>query len=154
MFDVLVAYGTESGNAEMAADDIAANLDARGIKTDVKSLENLNVTELSKIPHLVIVTSTYGEGELPETTAPFYSELDSNAPNLSGITFSAFGLGDSTYNNYNNAINIVSRKLIALGATQLGETGMHDAAMGKSLNLAATTWIDTITSNSVSGHKA
>ncbi|TNF83394.1 nitric oxide synthase [Pseudomonas sp. ICMP22404] len=154
MFDVLVAYGTESGNAEMAADDIAANLEARGIKADVKSLDNLSITELSKIPHFVIVTSTYGEGELPETTAPFYAELDSNTPDLSGITFSAFGLGDSTYNNFNNAINIVSRKLIELGATQLGETGMHDAATGKSLTLAATTWIDMITINSANEHNS
>ncbi|WP_322363885.1 flavodoxin domain-containing protein [Pseudomonas sp. Teo4] len=144
MSDVLVVFGTESGNAEMAADDIASSLSLRGVVAEVKSMEDVSADELSAVTELLVVTSTYGEGELPETTAPFFADLVAAQPDLSNVDFYAFGLGDSTYAKFNNAIDVVVAKLIDLGASQVGETGRHDAASGKSVTSVAQAWIDKV----------
>lgn len=144
MSDVLVVFGTESGNAEMAADDIASALTVRGLIAAVKSMEEISANELSTIRQMVVVTSTYGEGELPETTAPLFADLVNSKPDLSGLSFFAFGLGDSTYTNFNNAIDTVTAKLVELGASQVGETGRHDAASGKSVESVVKAWVGKV----------
>ncbi|UTL83269.1 flavodoxin family protein [Pseudomonas putida] len=144
MSNILIAFGTESGNAEMAADDIASSLNSRGAIAVVKSMEDISADDLLAVGQLVVVTSTYGEGELPETTAPFYADLVEAQPDLSDVAFYAFGLGDSTYSKFNNAIDIVAAKLIDLGASQVGETGRHDAATGKSVTSVAQGWVDKV----------
>lgn len=141
MNSVLVAFGTESGNAEMAADDIADILGGKGVDVVVQSMEDVSSSVLLEYPTVVVLTSTYGEGDLPETTIPFFDVLNNEQPDLGKIRFFAFGLGDSTYANYNNAINIISNKMVELGATLAGEVGRHDAASGMSLTAVASDWI-------------
>ncbi|WEK29659.1 MAG: flavodoxin family protein [Candidatus Pseudomonas phytovorans] len=141
MNNVLVTFGTESGNAEMAADDIADILGGKGVDVLVQSMEDVSSSVLLEYSTVIVLTSTYGEGDLPETTIPFFDVLDNEKPDLGKIKFFAFGLGDSTYTNYNNAINIISNKLVELGATLGGEVGRHDAASGMSLTAAASDWI-------------
>ncbi|CAI8950079.1 MULTISPECIES: flavodoxin domain-containing protein [Pseudomonas] len=144
MSEILIVFGTESGNSEMAADDIAACLGRRGITAEIKSMEDVSVAGLKLTSQLVVVTSTYGEGELPETTAPFFEALVEKAPDLSSVNFFAFGLGDSTYEKFNNAIDVISAKLVELGAIKIGETGRHDAASGKSVTMVANAWFEQV----------
>lgn len=61
-------------------------------------------------------------------------------PDLSSVSFSAFGLGDSTYETFCNGIDVMASLMKELGATQAGETGRHDAAKGVSLTDACTEW--------------
>ncbi|WP_413098440.1 flavodoxin domain-containing protein [Streptomyces sp. Inha503] len=135
-----VLYGTESGNAELVADEVAETLNAAGVKAEVVAMDIYDVTELSEAGFVVVITSTYGEGEMPETTAPFQETLLEARPDLSGLRFAAFGLGDSTYDTYNNAIAVLSSDLVALGAQRIGATGRHDAASGESLTDVAVAW--------------
>lgn len=144
MNQVMIIFGTESGNAEMAADDVAAALGNRGFETMVVSMEDVSPEHLASMVNVVVITSTYGEGELPETTAPFVDALISSRPNLGSMSFAAFGLGDSTYRKYNNAIDVVVDQLAGLGARQVGVTGRHDAATGVSITTVATEWAKAI----------
>jgi MioC protein len=137
---IKILYGTESGNAELVADDVAETFNAAAVKAEVVAMDLYDVTELSEAGAVVVITSTYGEGELPETTAPFQEALLAECPDLSGLRFAAFGLGDSTYETYNNGIAVVSSDLVGLGARQIGETGRHDAASGESLTDVAVAW--------------
>ena len=140
MKKIVVLFGTESGNAEMAADDIAAILMEGGLHAEVTPMEDYSPTELAAQTPVVLVTSTYAEGELPETTAPFYGALEEEAPDLTKLSFAAFGLGDSTYKQFNNAILTMKDKLVELGATAIGDVGMHDAASGKPITDVAKEW--------------
>ena len=140
MQKVVILYGTESGNAEMAADDIASTLEAAGIAGAVSSMEEFRVDELSQAQRVVLVTSTYGEGEMPDTAISFFDSLNEVRPDLSTLSFAAFGLGDATYKTYNNAIDTLVGTVAELGASQFGETGKHDAASGKPLTDTAVNW--------------
>lgn len=141
---ITVLFGTESGNAEMAADDIVEYLEELGKSAEVVPMEDYDTTDLPDAGVVVIITSTYGEGELPETTQPFFDSLEATSPDLSALKFAAFGLGDSTYETFCNGIDVVNAKLIELGATQIGATGRHDAAKVTPLSEAALQWAKTL----------
>lgn len=135
-----ILYGTESGNAEMAAEDMANVLNLTGKETRVISMEDYTPSDLQSEEHVIFMTSTYGEGELPLTSAPFYSKLKELNLDLSGLKFSAFGLGDSTYEHFNGAIHTFVELLKELGAEQVGETGTHDASRLHTVSDIASCW--------------
>lgn len=141
---VKILFGTESGNAELVADDVAETFNDAGIEAEAVGMEDFDVADLAGAGTVVVVTSTYGEGELPATTAPFQEALLNACPDLSELRFAAFGLGDSTYETYNNAIGIITKDLANLGAHQVGETGRHDAASGESFTSVAIAWAKSI----------
>ncbi len=138
---ITVLFGTESGNSEMAADDVAEFIRNAGGDAKVIPMEDFDIAMLPRLGLAIVITSTYGEGELPETTQPFYNALAAQKPDLSALKFGAFGLGDSTYETYGNGIDMVSSLLRALGAVQLGEAGRHDAAKGQALNQMVVDWV-------------
>ena len=141
---IKVLFGTESGNAELVADDIADTFNDAGMKAETVAMEDVDVADLPGAGTIVVITSTYGEGELPATTAPFQQALLEARPDLSDLRFAAFGLGDSSYETYNNAITILAGTLNELGACQLGETGRHDAVSGEPFTDVAVTWAENI----------
>ncbi|KQU92776.1 nitric oxide synthase [Mesorhizobium sp. Root102] len=138
---IKVLFGTESGNSEMAADDIAQYIRDNGESAQVIPMEDCDVSDLAATGFAIVITSTYGEGELPETTKPFHDALAEIRPDLSALKFAAFGLGDSTYETYGNGIDVVSGLLRNLGAQQIGDTGRHDAAKGLALSQVAVDWV-------------
>jgi cytochrome P450/flavodoxin len=135
-----VWYGTESGNAEMVGDEIVEILKGVGVDAHLSELTDVEVDDVARAQIAVLITSTYGEGGLPATTEPFYDALVAARPDLSGLRFAAFGLGDSSYENYNNAIKTMSSLLVELGATQIGSVGRHDATTGLDPVDVATEW--------------
>ncbi|MEU1519050.1 flavodoxin domain-containing protein [Streptomyces sp. NPDC005811] len=137
---VHVLFGTESGNAEMVADDIAAAFGGQGFETVTTELTDVEVSDLAAMEIAVFVSSTYGEGGLPETAAPFYDALLAQRPDLTGVRFAAFGLGDSIYETFNNAIDTLRRALLELGAEQIGTTAKHDAASTTPATELADAW--------------
>ncbi|WP_327743460.1 flavodoxin domain-containing protein [Streptomyces europaeiscabiei] len=137
---VHVLFGTESGNAEMVADDIAAVFGGQQFETVTAELTDVEVSDLAAMKIAVFVTSTYGEGGLPETAAPFYDALMAERPDLTGVRFAAFGLGDSVYETFNNAIDTIRTALVELGAEQIGSTARHDAASTTPATDLAEAW--------------
>lgn len=144
MGPIHILFGTESGNAEMVADDLAEALERRGWEYEVASMDTFDVEQLTSVEFAFFITSTYGDGELPMTTAPFHDHLVSVKPDLGGLRFAAFGLGDRTYDTYNNAITVLAATLTDLGAEQVGETGRHDASGGESYTDTALAWLDQL----------
>jgi MioC protein len=128
MTEVHILYGTESGNAEMVADELAVVFGDRGFETAIVELSDVELEDLASMQLAVFVTSTYGEGGLPESAEPFYEALMAVRPDLAGLRFAAFGLGDSVYDTFNNAIETIRTALAELGAEQVGVTAKHDAA--------------------------
>lgn len=143
---IKVLFGTESGNSEIAADDIAALLSRGGAAAKVVPMEDADVQELASDNFVIVITSTYGDGELPETTQPFYDSLRNLRPDLASLSFAAFGLGDSSYETYGNGIDLVTALLVELGAKQIGKTGRYDAAKAQELSVVAADWATSVAS--------
>jgi MioC protein len=136
-----ILFGTETGNAEMVADELLTALGSFGLAGKVHSMDDYPVEELCGQQMVILVTSTYGEGDLPDTAIPFFDALKQRSPDLSAMRFAAFGLGDSSYDTYNNGIATLIDAVTDLGARQIGETGRHDAESGLDPCDTATAWV-------------
>lgn len=135
-----IIYGTETGNAEMVADDLLETLESSA-DVNVQDMAEFELEEVKTDDFVILVSSTYGEGELPNSAQPFYDRLEQQSPNLNGMSFATFGLGDSFYETFNQGSQVLADKLRALGATELGERGVHDASSGELPGDVAVDWL-------------
>lgn len=140
MTKINILFGTESGNAEMAAEDLCQTLNDNGYNAHFLSMEDASIDDCSNCEHLILITSTYGEGELPETAEPFYQLIKKSNVNLSNVRFSAFGLGDSSYENFNNAISKIVELFVGLNAELIGEIGKFDASSNGDVSKSTILW--------------
>ncbi|QKJ25669.1 flavodoxin domain-containing protein [Aquiluna borgnonia] len=135
---IVILFGTESGNAEFAAEDMA--LEISHCEVEVIDMTDFDVNDFSAHNFYMIICSTHGEGDLPSGAVPFLQALDSVLPDMKGIQYAMFGLGDSSYANYSRGSEHIDKKLTALGAVRVGEYGRHDAHTGTLPNVAAVEW--------------
>ena len=84
------------------------------------SLEINDITEISsaskleKFDGILLGSYTWGEGDLPDEFLDLYEEMDEI--NLSGKKAVVFGSGDTVYDQYAGAVDILIEKLKARGA--------------------------------------
>jgi len=143
--NIKVIYGTETGNAEMVADDI---VEALSDDFDIESadMSKVSITDVSAENFYFVVCSTYGDGELPNSAKPLFDSLERHKPDLTGVRFAVFGLGDSFYATYNKGSEIIANAFTALGASQVGERGLHDATSGDLPGDVALPWAKQVLS--------
>jgi MioC protein len=139
---ITILFGTESGNAEFAAEDMASEVLDRSV--EVIDMSDFEVDTFSKENLYLIICSTHGEGELPSGALPFHEALQTMNPDLTGIEYAMFGLGDSSYENYSKGSEHIDSKLSSLGATRVGEYGRHDADTGTLPSARAVAWVREI----------
>lgn len=116
---LIVAYGTDMGNAEDAAMTFAESVTAIGIPAEAVELNQVDVTQLQSATHLVAVVSTFGEGEFPDTATLFWEALQASTERLESLHFAVLALGDSSYEMFCNAGKLLDGRLEALGATRM-----------------------------------
>jgi sulfite reductase (NADPH) flavoprotein alpha-component len=115
-----VAYGTDMGNAEDAAMSFAEAASAAGMPAEAVELNQLDPATLDTVTHLVVVCSTFGEGEFPDDAALFWEALSADdAPRLDHLSFAVLALGDTSYEFFCNAGKLLDRRFEELGATRL-----------------------------------
>ncbi|WP_435281951.1 diflavin oxidoreductase [Streptomyces koelreuteriae] len=118
--DVLI--GTQTGNAELVAGDVVAGARARGLGGRATALDDVTPEALAAMSHVIVVTSTYGEGEMPDNAGLFWEALQSDTvPRLEGVRYSVLGLGDRGYDDFCQAAKLIDTRLEQLGATRLHE---------------------------------
>ncbi|HWS51561.1 MAG TPA: cytochrome P450 [Microbacterium sp.] len=141
---VTVLYGTESGNAELVAEDLARHLAGRA-DVRVADLGELTPADLAAGRLHLVVCSTYGDGELPTSVRPFQKQLEQAHPDLAGIEYAIFGLGDKSYSKtYSRGSEILDEALAAHGAVRVAEYGRHDAGGPIDAAEVAREWADGV----------
>jgi sulfite reductase (NADPH) flavoprotein alpha-component len=115
---LLVLFGTESGNSEMLADRAVKEAKKRGFQARMKNMSESSPSELSKAGNLLVIISTWGDGEPPETATTFHHDLMSAELALKDLRFSVCALGDTSYEKFCQTGREVDARLQALGATR------------------------------------
>ncbi len=93
-----ILYGSQTGNAKGVASAIKAQAEARGLPVTLTSMADYKPKQLKKETHLLVVVSTYGEGEPPESAVDLFEQLKKGkVGKLEGLKFAVLGLGDSSY---------------------------------------------------------
>jgi uncharacterized iron-regulated membrane protein/flavodoxin len=98
---VLILFGTVTGNAESLAQWTAAVITRHGFNVRVKDMAHYAADALSQESYVIIITSTYGNGEPPDDAAPFWEKVvQKDGLDLRGVKFSVLALGNSTYDHF------------------------------------------------------
>lgn len=144
---IYILYGSQTGNAQDISEDIYTRLSKMGNECIHMSLNNtlenntfsfINTSETKT--NIIIVCSTTGNGDAPETANFFWRKLKNrNQPNnlLNGIEYSVLGLGDTNYDKFCNMGKNLDKRFHELGAKRFMELHCADEATGmeESVNL-------------------
>src|ERR1700743_1612673 len=94
---ILVAFASQTGAAERIAWLSANALASSGSFVRVAALGGLTAGDLAEAGTLLVVTSTYGAGEAPDTARAFVKKQMAAVPPLKGLRYAVLALGDRKY---------------------------------------------------------
>ncbi|KAI0106263.1 hypothetical protein GGR51DRAFT_518440 [Nemania sp. FL0031] len=126
---MLILYGSETGNSEESASDIESIARRLHFQVLVEEMNDVELSTLLRYPLVIFVISTTGQGDLPRNARKFWKSLLRKRlpPNcLRQVNFTTFGLGDSSYYQYNWAARKLHKRLEQLGAVEFLPRGEAD----------------------------
>jgi len=116
---VLMAYASQTGQAERLALQSAAALQKAGVAVHVHSLEKLTPPQLGKYRRALFVASSFGEGEPPDGARRFSRLLHDQQEQLAHMQYAVLALGDKNYVEFCGFGQTLDRQLRVLGAQPL-----------------------------------
>uniref|UniRef100_A0A8U7P8C7 Nitric oxide synthase n=1 Tax=Corvus moneduloides TaxID=1196302 RepID=A0A8U7P8C7_CORMO len=121
---VTVIYATETGKSETLANNLCS-LFSCAFSTKILCMDEYNICDLEKETLLLVVTSTFGNGDSPGNGKVI------NLLFISFSRYSVFGLGSSMYPEFCAFAHAIDQKLAQLGAAQLAPVGEGDELNGQ-----------------------
>ncbi|KZP01354.1 NADPH-dependent cytochrome P450 oxidoreductase [Calocera viscosa TUFC12733] len=134
---LVIFYGSQTGTAEEYAIRLAKEAKARfGLSSLVCDPEEYDFDNLDQTPEdcaAIFVVATYGEGEPTDNAVTLMENLEDESFEFSGgehklenLRYVVFGLGNRTYEHYNEIARKVDAALEKAGATRIGQRGEGD----------------------------
>ncbi len=120
--DVLVAFASQTGLAEELAWMTARSLSEAGTSARVVLLGDVDAAELKAAGRLLIVASTTGEGDAPDSVSWFVRKQMADAADLSGLRYGLMALGDRSYDAFCGFGKALDSWLQSSGASRLFDT--------------------------------
>ncbi len=116
--DILIAYASQTGQAITIAQQTAQQLTAAQKNIHLVSLNQLSAELLQQNSTLLIIASTYGEGEAPDNANRFIARTLANLQqnSLQHLQVALLGLGDSSYKHYCGFAHQLQHELQHCGA--------------------------------------
>ncbi|MEK4750195.1 assimilatory sulfite reductase (NADPH) flavoprotein subunit [Niallia circulans] len=118
--DITILFGSQTGNAQSLAKNHGNRLKELGFNVTVQSMGDFKPNNLKKIQNLLVIVSTHGEGDPPDTAIAFHEFLHGKrAPKLENFQYSVLALGDSSYEFFCETGKQFDKRLEELGGTRL-----------------------------------
>lgn len=140
MADIGIFVGTMYGNALLVAEEAEAILSGLGHKAKVFEDPEIQDWEPYSGKYVLVVTSTTGQGELPDSIVPLYEGMkDMYQPHL---RYGIIALGDSTYANFCGGGKTFDALLQEQGARRIGDMLMIDASEDPEPESVSNPWVE------------
>ena len=93
-----IVFASQSGNSQSLAEQFGDELEKSGFETPIFGAEEYENFDLTKEEFLLIISSTWGDGDPPDNAVDFWNHINSeNYPRLEKLQYSVLGLGDKNY---------------------------------------------------------
>ncbi|WP_426055533.1 sulfite reductase subunit alpha [Janthinobacterium sp. PSPC2-1] len=117
----LVAYASQTGNAEELAAQTAQSLQLAGIPVRLCALAELTASDLQQAERALFLVSTYGEGDAPDNAAAFMGRLMTGELALPQLHYGVLALGDRSYGQFCGFGRALDAWMATQGASRLFE---------------------------------
>ena len=120
--EILIIFGTETGNAEDLAVDIGNVANKHGLTGKIMDMEDVSVGDLSSSKRLIVSISTWGEGEQPDNAQRLFDEVEgSDIDSMEGVNYAVLALGDTAFELFCESGKEWDRILEERGGTRVNE---------------------------------
>ncbi|MCE2573001.1 FMN-binding protein MioC [Motilimonas eburnea] len=141
MATIHLLVGTTMGASEYIADALVPYIEEAGFSTHIHNPPNLAALPYDEAHIWLVVTSTHGAGDYPESIVEFATQLAQQQPNLRGLPYAVIALGDSSYDTFCEAGLKMDNQLQQLGAVQTADPLTIDIQAYPIPEDAAEQWI-------------
>jgi sulfite reductase (NADPH) flavoprotein alpha-component len=115
-----ILFGSQTGTAESLAKRAAKDAGKRGFAPMVLDMAQTDLAKLTAEQNLLVITSTYGEGEPPDNAKALHAALQSAGDRpLTAVRFSVCSLGDTNYVQFCQCGKDLDAWLERLGGTRV-----------------------------------
>lgn len=122
MSKILIVYGSSTGNTESIAEKLAKYFEEAGHDVAVQNAANTSPKHLADGHDAVLFgSSAWGmdEVELQDDFAPLFDAFDQMG--LAGRKVAAFASGDTSYEHFGGAVDVIEARAKELGATIMAD---------------------------------
>ena len=117
---LVLLYGSQTGTAEGLAKKASKEAERRGFKPQLVDMAKFATVDLTKEENVLLITSTYGDGDPPDNAQAFWDYLKSDtAPTLAHLRYSVLALGDTNYAAFCQFGKVCDERLEKLGAQRV-----------------------------------
>ncbi len=141
MAEIGIFVGTVYGNALLVAEEAETLLKSLGHQVKVFEEGTIEAWQYYRHHYVLIVTSTTGQADLPDSIAPLYEEIRDNVGYQPELRYGLIALGDSSYDFFCGGGHKIDDLLQEQGATRMGDMLEIDAIEHPEPELVALPWV-------------
>lgn len=141
MAEVGIFVGTMYGNSLLVAEEAEAILAGMGHKATVYEDPDLADWEKYKNQYVLVVTSTTGQGDLPDSIVPLFQDIKLKLGYQPDVRYGIIALGDSSYSHFCGGGKQFDALLQEQSAQRVGDMLMIDASEHPEPESESNPWV-------------
>ncbi len=142
MAEIGIFVGTVYGNALLVAEEAETVLKEHGHEVKVFEEGTLEAWQYYRHHFALIITSTTGQGDLPDSLGSLFQEIRDNVGYQPELRYGVIALGDSSYDFFCGGGHKIDALLQEQGANRIGELLEIDAIEQPEPEVVALPWVE------------